>query len=416
MTVSQTKQKFTKKELQVLLLLTAVQFVVMVDFVVIMPLGPTLIRELDMDPSKFGSIVSIYVICSGIIGFLGAQVLDFMDRKTAISFFFCGLILGTMGCGLAQSANTLFWARGLTGAFGGLLSASSIAFASDYIAKDRIGMALGVLFSSFSIASIVGVPLGLEIASRTDWHSPFLALVLVGIAIYAACMRYLPSMRGHLVLGRKIRSPFSIVIEYFFSRKAYGLAVAFLVMFSTFLIIPFIPLYFTRNYGFMDHKYSVAYFIGGICTLTTVQLVGRLSDRYYKPKVFAFIATLSMIHLYIITHFGSDDVLWVSLLLAGFMALMSGRGIPAMAMITGSVEPKQRGSFMSLNQTIQNLGSGLGAYVGGLTSHISNQGTLVGFHYNGYLAISSTALAIVLINKIPKAHTQPPVHGRETES
>lgn len=401
-------QKLTRQEIIRLATLASLQFIMMVDFVILMPLGPKLTRDLGMDPSTFGQVVSVYAIFSGFFGFFFAQVLDWFDRKSSMIFLFLGLCVGTLACGLAHSSEALLVARGITGAFGGLLTSNSISMGSELVSPEKRGRAMGILYSSFSVAAVVGVPIGLVIANHSNWQAPFLLLTLLGFFNLALAIRVLPSFRSHLKdpdLGwrkrhKSFQNPFRILVKYLFSNAGFALLASVLMMFSAFLIIPFMPIYFTANFGFDGNLYSYAYFIGGICTFLIAQLIGKFSDRYRKTQVFTIMAGLSILQMLVITHVGSGSLLGVIPLLSSFMVLTSGRGIPLLAMVTESVKPQDRGTLVSLNQCGQNLGSGLGSFVGGILTWHTMDGKLAGFTRSGILAAALTAIGIFVGRKI----------------
>ncbi|WP_375438196.1 MFS transporter [uncultured Hymenobacter sp.] len=145
-----------KNEKLLLALLAAVQFTNILDFVIMMPLGPQLMPALGIVPRQFGLVISAYTFSAGATG-LAAAFLDRFNRKTALLALYLGFGLGTVACALAPTYHWLVAARALTGAFGGVLGSLVLAIVGDAVPESRRGQAIGL-----------GSPLFSEIISGTS--------------------------------------------------------------------------------------------------------------------------------------------------------------------------------------------------------------------------------------------------------
>src|SRR5262245_24111368 len=181
-----------------LLLLAAVQFTHIMDFMIMMPLGPQLMRELFIGPGHLSALVAAYTISSGVVGLLAAPFLDRFDRRLLLLVAYGGFTLGTLGCALSGSAMQLAVARVVSGAFGGVAVALVLAIVSDVVPAERRAAGIGIVMTAFSLAAAVGVPFGVQLAQRFRWETPF--YVMAGAAAIVWCVAFagLPSLRGHL--------------------------------------------------------------------------------------------------------------------------------------------------------------------------------------------------------------------------
>src|SRR6266496_1384981 len=193
-------------ERSLLLLLAAVQFAHIVDFMILMPLGPQLMRDLAIGPGHFSALVAAYTISSGIVGLLTAPFIDRFDRRKLLLFAYAGFIAGTLACALSQSATTLLAARALSGAFGGLSISMVMSIIGDVVPAERRASAMGIVMTAFSVAAAVGVPFGLQLAQRLRWEAPFFMLAGIASVMWTIAFLRLPAVRGHLESGHARRA------------------------------------------------------------------------------------------------------------------------------------------------------------------------------------------------------------------
>jgi MFS transporter, DHA1 family, inner membrane transport protein len=355
----------SRTERIVLVILAAVQFTSVVDFIVVMPLGTQLMRKLDINPTQFGLIVASYTFAAGAAGLIASSIVDRYSRRAAFLTLFSGFLVGTLLCGLAPTYLSLLAARVATGAFGGILGGMSLAIIGDVFPEERRGQATGWLTTGFALASVAGVPAGLSLGTTYGWHVPFICLFVFGLPILLMAAIYLPPLNAHL--GRAHVHPLRSLIEIFSVRNhlnAFTLIAA--VMIGAFAVNPYVSDYLVANVGLPETDLRLVFFCCGCMTLFAAPLVGKLADRFGKLTVYRTIVPISAAMLLTVTHLPVVGTAIAIAAVASLMVSNVGRMIPAMALITSSVDRQRRGSFMSANAAVQHFATGTGACFGGL--------------------------------------------------
>ena len=387
------------KEWQLLLLLACIQFSNILDFVIMMPLSPRLMEVFKISPAEFGFIVSSYAFSAGISGILGAFFIDRFDRRFALNTCYAGLTLATLLCGVVHTYPLLVMARIMAGAFGGLTGAIIFAIIGDLIPYERRGKATGVVMSAFSLASVIGVPAGLYLAELFNWNAPFFGLFIFSAIVLGFAHLYTPSVKGHL--STLAKHPLK-TLEILFINKNHLIAFSLItmMMFGGFSVIPFIAPYLVANIGITNNELGFVYILGGGFTVFTARIIGILADKFGKPLVFAIIAFISIIPILAVTNLPRMPLYVTLTVTTCFFVFVSGRFTPAMAMITASVHPVNRGSFMSMVSSIQQIASGLAASLSGIIIQKTADGQLTEFPKVGLVAASATLIAIYISTRI----------------
>lgn len=390
-----------KQERILLLTLASINFTNIMDFMIMMPLGPQLMRIFDITPQQFGLVVSAYTLSAGVSGFFAAFIVDRFDRKRFLQFLYAGFLLGTLACALAPTYGWLLAARIFTGLFGGVLGALVLSIVGDVIPFERRGQAMGMIMAAFSVASVFGVPFGLFIASHFSWHAPFLFLVICGLPVTYFVWRYVPNLTAHIHQKADRPHPFKIlgsIAEDVNQRRAIFLMMV--LMFGHFSIIPFLSPYLVSNVGFEESQLAYVYAVGGALTIFSSPLIGKWSDKLGKLKVFSVFVLLCTIPIYLITN-ASPMALWIALSISGsFFVFSGGRFIPAQAMVTATVSPETRGSFMSISSSLQQVCAGAASYIAGLIVVKQPNGTLLNYEYVGYISIGATLFCLYLAQRL----------------
>jgi predicted MFS family arabinose efflux permease len=402
-----------QQELLILVTLAAVQFISIVDFVVLMPLGPQLMRAFEIGPAKFGVIVSSYTFAAGVAGLLAAMLVDRFSRRTAFLTFYAGFLAGTLCCGLAPSYSALVVARVITGAFGGIIGGMAMAIIGDVFPEERRGRATGALMSAFALASVVGVPIGLELGRLFGWHTPFLVLVACGVPILGIAAFVLPPLRGHIRSGSS--RPLAALVETFANvnhLNAFALIVALTI--GGFAMIPYISPYLTANVGVLESELKYVYIVGGAVTLVVAPVVGRLADHYGKLLIYRIIAPLSGLLMIAIGYLPPVHVAVAVTVVGGLIVTNAGRMVAAMAMVTSSVVPARRGGFMSANSAVQHIASGVGAFIGGLIIIQAPNGKFERFGLVGWFAAICTLLTLWVAGRLRVVDEGHPVTDDES--
>ncbi len=386
----------------VLMVLAAVQFTSIVDFMVVMPLGPQLMRSLRINPGQFGLIVSSYTFAAGAAGLVASPLVDRISRRTAFLALFTGFLCGTFWCGFAPNYPTLVAARIVTGMFGGILGGMALAIIGDVFPEERRGRATGALMSAFAMASVAGVPFGLYLGTHWGWHAPFLALVALGCPVLIVAAVALPPLRGHL--GGAAPHPLRQLVQTFSHPnhlRAFALVVT--LMFGGFAVIPYISPYLVANVGMPEVRLPLVYVAGGAVTLFSAPLIGRLADRYGKLRVYRFVAPFSATFLLLVTILPPVPTAVAVAVVAALMVSNSGRMVAAMAMVTSSVLPAHRGGFMSANSSVQHMAGGLGSFLAGYLIGQTPDGRISNFGTVGVFAAAMTLASLWLAGRLRSA-------------
>jgi len=386
--------------------LAAVQFTHIVDFMVMMPLGPQLTRLFQLTDAEFGVLVSAYSLAAGVSGLLASLVIDRFDRLRALLVLYAGFALATLACGVAPTYLTLMLARVAAGVFGGVLGALVQTIVGDVIPFERRGQAMGVVASAFSVSTVAGVPLSLWLASRWGWHMPFISIAAVSAFIWLAAWRTVPSLSGHLS-GQVAQSNWQrlrAVLAEPNHWRAFGLSS--LMVAGSFAIIPYITIYTTSNTGLTAEQVPLVYLVGGVATLFTARLWGRLADRHGKVQVFRGLSLVAVLPMLALTHLPVVP-LWVLLCVTtAFFVFVSGRMVPGMALLTAATRPELRGGFMSVNGALQSAAMGVASWVGGLLISRADTGRVVGYPACGWLALAATLVMVWWVGRL-QVHTGP---------
>jgi predicted MFS family arabinose efflux permease len=353
-----------KEEKFLLYVLAAIQFTHILDFMIVMPLGPRLMRVFAITPAQFGFIVSTYTFSAALFGLIAAWFLDRFDRKRALLWLYGGFAIGTLLCAVAPNYYAMVGARFLAGGFGGISGATILAIVGDAIPPNRRGAAMGTLFSAFSLASIAGVPMGLFLANHLGWHAPFFMLAGLSAVILILAARVLPPVRDHL--SREKDGPWTEMKAILRGGNHWlAFALTITMTMAGFLVVPYLSPSLVANVGLTNEQLPLIYLFGGSATFFSTRWLGRVSDRMGLLRVFTVVSLLAMLPILIITRLPPMPV-WGALIVSTcFMVFTSGRFIPGMAMVTNSVAGRYRGGFMSLNSAIQQFASGLASLIGG---------------------------------------------------
>ncbi|MGZ3800255.1 MAG: MFS transporter [Bdellovibrio sp.] len=397
---------FSKKEKILLGILAVIQFSSIVDFMIMMPLGPQLMRMFSINPHQFGLLVSSYTFSAGLSGFAASFFVDKYDRKLSLIFFYLGFSIGTLACAASPTYETLLLARGLTGIFGGVLGSLVFSIVSDAITYERRGTAMSIVMTSFSMASIVGVPFSLFLVNQFSWHAPFIFLGGTSLLLCGAIWFFIPKMQSHLVKD-KTKEPFykSITKIYRDANQFRALIFIAAVMFGHFAIIPFLSPSLVANTGMKEDQLPIMYMAGGACSIVSATYIGRWADRFGKHKAFIWGGLISVIPYLAVTHMGPMP-LWSSIAICSFLFVVSGgRMIPATALVSGTAQPQNRGSFMSIVSCVQQLSSAVSSYLMGLIVVSGPQGRLERFNIVGYIAVAFTFLAVYLSRNVKAVET-----------
>jgi len=392
-----------KHERFFLFTLAGIQFTHILDFMIMMPLGPDFIRVLNINTHQFGLLLSSYTFAAAAAGILATYYVDRFERRQLLLSLYACFIIATVACGLAPNYEMLFIARAFAGAFGGILGSLVQTIVADSIPFERRGKALGTVMAAFSVSTVAGVPLSLFLANNIPdlgWRAPFFFIAIVSTFILYLGYCNIPKIAGHLDHvheGTRLHQIFKILSAPQHIKAFIFMA---LIMITGFSVIPYIALYFTTNVGIDNSYISLIYLFGGVATLMSSRFIGHLSDKYGKMKVFRVLAIVSLIPLLVTTNLPVTPLWLVLINSTAFFVLVSGRMIPAMAMVSQVVESNIRGTFMSLIGSVQMLSSGVASVLAGAVVTINPDGMMQHYNWVGYAAAFCGLLTFWLVGYI----------------
>jgi len=396
-------QKFTPYQAFIVAVLAFIQFTVILDFMVIAPLGALLMNTLGMSPAQFGWVVSAYAFSAGISGLLAAGFADRYDRKKFLMFFYAGFLIGTFMCGIAPGYEFLLIARIVTGLFGGVIASVSLAIVTDLFPYEMRSRVMGFVQMSFAVSQVAGIPLGIFLANALGWHSPFLLILVFGIAAGVVMVIKMKPIDSHVHEGKR-RNAFAHLrntLAHFHYRRAF-ITTAMLTI-GGFLMMPFSTAFLVNNIAISQAQLPLVFVFTGVGTMVILPLVGRMSDQFGKFRVFASGTVLAGAMVLVFTHM-SIAPLWEIILvnIVLFAGLMS-RMVPATALMTAVPEMADRGAFMSVNSSLQQISGGVASIVAGaiIVQHASS-GPLEHYDLLGYACVVSMIVCAVLLYSIHK--------------
>lgn len=337
----------------------AVQFVNILDFMIVMPLGPDFSGELHIPVSRLGLIGGSYTAAAAVAGLAGSFFLDRYDRRVALGVALVGLVCGTAAGGLATGLGTLVLARIVAGAFGGPATSVALSVIADVIPAERRGKAMGAVMGAFAAASVLGVPLGLELSRLSTWRLPFFVVAGFGAAVAIAMRGLLPSMRGHL--ARRAGAPDPTLRELFLDPlvvRSYAMTAT--AMMAGFILIPNLSAFTQYNLHYPREHLGLLYLAGGLTSFGTMRVVGGLVDRFGSTRV-ATIATLLLASVIFIGFTHDSTPVPVLALFIAFMVAMSSRNVAYNTLTSKVPSPVARARFMSIQSAVQHLASAIGA-------------------------------------------------------
>lgn len=396
-----------KNERLLLFILAAIMFTHIMDFMIMMPLGPQLMRIFDISPQQFALLVSSYTITAGVTGFIAAFVIDRFDRKNSLLLVYIGFTIGTIACAFAPTYAILLITRSLAGAFGGVLGALILSMVSDAVPLERRAKGIGIVMASFSLASVFGVPFGLFLASQFSWHAPFLFLGIFAAVVTVFVAIFIPSMRGHIAIDGNHKNPWEVLVAIFGNKNArLGLSFSIVLMLGHFTIVPFISPYMVGNVGFTEGELMYIYLVGGASTIFFSPWVGKMADKHGRLKIFTIFGTLVLLPIVTITIMPPWP-LWAALIVAAvFFVFANGRMVPSTTMETAIIAPENRGSYMSIRSSVQQLASGLASFVAGAIiiekpSVFSAEAKALGnYGYVGLIAVFFSLVSLWIARKL----------------
>jgi predicted MFS family arabinose efflux permease len=393
---------FSRYQSIVVALLALVQFTIIIDFMIMSPLGAIIMPALDISAGQFGVAVSAYAFSAGISGILSAGFADRFDRKWLLLFFYLGFTLGTVLCAVAPNYHLLLLGRIVTGLFGGVIGAVVLAIVTDLFTLQMRGRVMGFVQTAFAASQVLGIPAGLFLSNHWNWHVAFGALVGLSIAGMAAVLFLMKPVNGHLLLNQDENAFRHLIATVTQPRYWTAFAVTTLLATGGYMLMPFGSAYTVHNLGIDIVHLPTIYLVSGLFSIFIGPLVGRASDTFGKFATFVFGSALSIIMVLIYTHLGQVSLtvaIVVNVLM--FVGIFS-RMIPSQALISAIPDASQRGSFSAVSASMQQLSGGFGSMLAAALIAQNADGSLRHFDRLGYVVIATAAIAVIMMYFVQK--------------
>jgi predicted MFS family arabinose efflux permease len=394
---SSKERIFTSYQVFMIALLATLQFIIILDFMVLSPLGAILIPTLKITPAQFGLVVSAYAFSAGASGLLAAGFADRFDRKKFLLFFYTGFLIGTFLCAIAPTYELLLAARIVTGIFGGVIGSVAFAIATDLFKLEVRGRVMGFTQIAFGASQVLGLPIGFYMANHINWHAPFWMIVIFGTFLGIAIIFFMKPVTQHLHATEK-PNPLRHLTSNL-SNTLYMRAFVSTILLATggFMLMPFGSAFSTNNLGLTFDQVPILYMVTGIFGIALGPLIGKLSDTMGRFQLFAIGSIVSIIMVAIYTRLGITP-LWVCMILNVILfAGINARIISSSTLISAIPSLEDRGAFMSINSSIQQVSGGVASFVAGLIVIQAPSGKLERYEILGYVVIGSMIIATGMI-------------------
>lgn len=414
--------KFSRYQITVVAILAFLQFTIVLDFMILSPLGALLLKELGVTPAQFGLVVSAYAFSAGASGLLAAGFADKFDRKKLLLFFYSGFVVGTLLCGVAPSYSFLMMARVVTGIFGGVIGSISFAIIADLFPFEARGRVMGVVMSAFAASQVLGIPAGLYLSNAFGWHAPFLMIAGVSAVVGVVIFTVLRPIDEHL----KKPGDRNVVHHLFATlarpRYQWGFVSTMLLAVGGFMLMPFGSAFSVQNLGVPLEKLPVVYMVTGLVTIVAGPLMGRVSDAIGKYPTFVGGSVAGVLVILYFTRLGVSPLWFVIAINIAVFVAITARMISAQALSSAIPAPQDRGAYMSISSSLQQLAGGVASSSAGLIVSQTGNGPLEHYERLGYVvsvAMLATVFLMFKINRMVVAgpsHAAPPAAPAAAES
>ena len=388
---------FSSYQKLVVAVLAFLQFTIVLDFMMLAPLGALVMPALNIAPSQFGLVVSTYAFSAGVSGVLAAGFADRFDRKRLLVIFYAGFLFGTLLCALASSYALLLFARMVTGLFAGVVGSVSLAIVTDLFPIQMRGRVMGIVQTAFGASTVMGIPIALFLSTHWSWNTPFFMVVGVGAVVGGVIQSKLRPVDEHLK-HHPDRSPLHHLLQtvtnpYYIQ----GFVTTCLLSVGGFMLMPFMSVFSVHNLGIGLNQLPLVYMITGAFSIVAGPLIGRAADTFGKLRVFAFGCVLTAIMVVIYTHLHKTPLWVVCIILVLLQISIFSRMISASALMSGLPNPADRGAYMSVSSSLQQVAGGVAAVISGLVVEVAPTGEILNFDVLGYVLVLTTSLTLIMM-------------------
>lgn len=392
---------FTGYQKFVVALLAFLQFTIILDFMIMAPLGALMMPALKMEPSQFGVVVSAYAFSAGMAGILASGFADRFDRKKFLLFFYVGFIIGTVLCAIAPNYRFMVAARIVTGLFGGVIGSVVLAIAADLFDLSLRGRVMGYIQTAFAASQILGLPAGLYISNLWGWHAPFFMIVAVSVLVGAVIIIYLKPIDAHIKTARGDHNALNHMVTTVSNTKyLFAFAATALMSIGGFMLMPFGTDFTVNNLKLTMGDLPLIYLVTGIATIFIGPLVGKMSDSFGKLRTFIFGAILSAVMVVYYTNMGPSTLMTVMIVNTVMFVGIFSRMIPSQALMSALPTPADRGAFMAISSSLQQISGGIAAVIAGYIVVKKPDGFLDHFDILGYVLVVTVTVTVFMMKYI----------------
>lgn len=403
MQAQQPQAPFTGYQKFVIFILAITQFTVILDFMVMSPLGYMLMKSLSLSTQAFGVAVSAYAFSAGISGLLTAGFADRFDRKKLLLFFYCGFIMGTIFCGLAHSYVALVAARIITGLFGGVIGSISMAIITDIFGLQQRGRVMGFIQMGFGASQVLGIPVGLYLANLLSWEAPFWMVAGIGTTVAIAIALYLKPITAHLAIQKDKSALLHLLHTAAKADYRVGFAATALLSIGGFMMMPFGTTFAVNNLKIASADLFKLFMVSGLSTLLIMPVIGKLSDRIDKFKIFIGASVWTMIMCVVYTNLTTSPLWLVMIMNIMMMMGVMSRMVPSGALTSAIPDMADRGAFMSINSSLQQIAGGIAAVIGGwIVTQKTDHSPLLHYNVVGYVVVAISILSVFNMRRVDK--------------
>jgi predicted MFS family arabinose efflux permease len=391
------KPKFDSYQIFMIAVLAIIQFTVILDFMVLSPLGAILMPKLKITTAQFGFVVSAYAFSAGATGLLAAGFADKFDRKKFLLFFYFGFLMGTVFCAMANTYELLLAARIITGIFGGVIGAVGFAIISDIFKPEVRGSVMGFVQMAFAASQILGLPIGLFLANKFDWHAPFWMIAIFGLALGIVIVLKMKPITEHLKIQNSKNAASHLIATL--TKPFYMRVYLSTILLATggFMLMPFGSAFSINNLGLTMEQLPIIYGVTGLFSILTGPVIGKLVDKFGSFNIFFLGTVIAIVMVGIYTNLGVTPMFMVIILNIIMFMGISSRMISSGALMSTIPTVSDRGAFMSINSSIQQISGGVASFVAGIIVVQNPNGKLERYPLLGIVVIGSMIVALGLI-------------------
>lgn len=391
--------KLNRYQILMIVCLVVLLFTIVVDYMLISALSAIIVPELHLDTSQFGILVGAYGVSAAISSLISITLIDRFDRKSYLLFFYIGFLVGILACGLSPDYNTLLASRIFTGLFGGVVGAICLTIITDLFDLKHRGRVMGFIQMSYAAGQIGGLPLALKIANDLSWNSAYFFIAGLGIIVAVLIVRQMEPLKKHLSESTSKRR-FSESLSIVKNPKYWNVfGNNSLIVVGDIMLLTFDSLYMSTNLGFDIEQVPLVYLVTGGVTLVFGPIIGRLADHFGKYKVFLAGSLLTATCFLVYSNIESlsfGGIIAIHILI--FIGI-NARMVSSTSLGMSLPKVHERGSFMAMDTSIQQLAAGISAAaVGSIVAIDLDQ--IEGYFYLGILMVILYGMTSFLMYRI----------------